>query len=277
VTAADRIRTLVLRADDRLKAAANRPDPEAASEGIAALLHEARDLLDQVEDEETRLELAAGLARRFADLDRAGLPALLVPSEGVARAPTDVDDPRRVPPGQRLTPGWPVLHVGSAPDTAPADWRLVITGRVGRRTVLTIDELAAVATVRITSDLHCVTGWSRLDNTWEGVRVADVLDLAEPRAEATHVVVAGRPAYTANLPLADLRRDDVLLAWGHDGRPLSREHGGPLRLVIPHRYGWKSVKWVEELRLLDRDVRGYWEERGYHDRGDPWHEERFRL
>jgi DMSO/TMAO reductase YedYZ molybdopterin-dependent catalytic subunit len=272
----DRIRTLLLRADDRLKAGASRPDPDEALRSVAALLEEARDLLDEVEDTEDRLDLAAAIARRMGDLDRAELVATLGPSPGVARAPTTVTDPARVPPGQHLTPGWPVLHVGSAPRTAASAWRMTVTGLVARRTVLSWEELRALPVTTSTSDLHCVTGWSRLDNTWEGVRLRDVLELAEPRPQATHAVVSGRPAYSANLPLDDLLGDDVLLAWAHDGVPLTHEHGGPLRLVVPHRYGWKSVKWAFEVRLVDRDVRGYWEERGYHDLGDPWREQRFR-
>jgi DMSO/TMAO reductase YedYZ molybdopterin-dependent catalytic subunit len=272
----DAVRRLIERADDRVKNAASRPEPAEALRQAAELLDEARSLLDQIEDEERRLDLAGAIARRMGDLDRAEVAATLGPSPGVARAPTDVDDPERVPPGQHLTPGWPVLHVGSVPPTDPSAWRLTVTGLVGQRTVLGFDALRQLGRTTSRSDFHCVTGWSRLDNTWEGVRVRDVLALAEPRSHATHAVVSGAPAYSANLAVEDLDGDDVLLAWSHDGQPLSHQHGGPVRLVVPHRYGWKSVKWVFELRLLDRDVRGYWEERGYHDRGDPWREQRFR-
>jgi DMSO/TMAO reductase YedYZ molybdopterin-dependent catalytic subunit len=272
----ERIRRLIERSDERVKTAATRPEPAAALRQAAELLEEARELLDDVADGERRRELAGTIARRMGDLDRAEVAATLGPSPGVARAPTEVDDPRRVPPGQHLTPGWPVLHVGSVPPTDPASWRVTVTGRVVRRTVLSLDDLRALPTVVSTSDLHCVTGWSRLDNTWEGVRFRDVVAAAGPRAGATHAVVSGRPAYSANLPLADLGGDDVLLAWAHDGAPLRHEHGGPLRLVVPHRYGWKSVKWAFEVRLFDRDVPGYWEERGYHDVGDPWREQRYR-
>jgi DMSO/TMAO reductase YedYZ molybdopterin-dependent catalytic subunit len=181
-----------------------------------------------------------------------------------------------VPPGQRLTAGWPVLHVGSAPVEAdPATWRVTVTGRVAARIVLTVAELRErLPTVRTSSDLHCVTGWSRLDNDWEGVRVADLVALAAPRPEASHLVASGHPAYSAELDLAAATAGDVLVAWTHDGQPLHRQHGGPVRLVVPARYGWKSVKWLTELRLVDRDVPGYWEERGYHPVGDPWREER---
>jgi DMSO/TMAO reductase YedYZ molybdopterin-dependent catalytic subunit len=269
------IERLIERADERCKTASSRPDPAAGLQQAAELLEEARDLLDEVGDSERRRALAVLITRRMGDVDRAEVAASLGPSPGVAVAPTDVDDPSRVPPGQHLTPGWPVLHVGAVERTDPAAWRFTVTGRVERRTVWSLDELRELPTVVSTSDFHCVTGWSRLDNTWEGVRLRDVVQRARPRSEATHVVVSGRPAYSANLPLADVVGDDVLLAWSHDGAPLAPEHGGPLRLVVPHRYGWKSVKWAFEVRLLERDVPGYWEERGYHDVGDPFLEQRF--
>jgi DMSO/TMAO reductase YedYZ molybdopterin-dependent catalytic subunit len=272
----ERIRALIERADDRVKNAASRAEPEVALLQAAELLEEARDLLDEVDDDDRRRDLAGMIARRMGDVDRAEVAATLGPSPGVARAPTTVDDPARVPPGQHLSPGWPVLHVGTVQPADPASWRLTVTGAVERRTVLSLDELRALPTVTSTSDFHCVTGWSRLDNTWEGVRFRDVVASAAPRPRASHAVVSGRPAYSANLALDDLRGDDVLLAWAHDGEPLVHDHGGPLRLVVPHRYGWKSVKWAFEIRLFDRDVPGYWEERGYHDVGDPFLEQRFR-
>lgn len=278
------VRALLRRADDAAKAA-----PDLAAEGtrerITRSLDRAREVLLDVRDTDVQLDLAAQVARRFADLDRDALSEVLGPTPGVRRAPTRVGDgpgevaAERVPPGQHLTAGWPVLHVGSAPrDTDPASWRIVVTGRVQDRVVLTVAELRdRLPVVHVTSDLHCVTGWSRLDNGWEGVRLTELLDLAAPRPEATHLVASGHPAYSANLDLEAARADDVLVAWAHDGAPLAPVHGGPVRLVVPARYGWKSVKWLTELRLLDRDVRGYWEERGYHDVADPWREERFRA
>jgi DMSO/TMAO reductase YedYZ molybdopterin-dependent catalytic subunit len=272
------IRRLLRRADDVRKAGPGRVAPEAARARATQLLAHARDLLDHVADAHVQLDLAEQVARRVGDLDREDVEAMTGPSPGVAPAPTSVDDPGRVPPGQHLTAGWPVLHVGAAPEVDEDDaWSLVVTGRVRRRVSLRVGELRErLAEVTDTSDLHCVTGWSRLDNTWTGVRVADVLDLAGPRPEATHLVAGGHPAYSANLDLDAARANDVLLAWAHDGQPLAREHGGPLRLVVPARYGWKSVKWVVELRLTERDVPGYWEERGYHEVADPWREQRFR-
>ena len=271
----DRVRALIERADTVLKTAASRRDPAAGRRQAETLLAQARDLLGGVADADTRLDLAAVIARRMADLDAAAEP-WNVPTPGVARAPTSVDDPDRVPPGQHLTPGWPVLHVGSMPTTDLDRWRFVVTGLVERRVVLSFDELRALPAATVTTDFHCVTGWSRLDNTWEGVRVRALLERAGTRPAATHAIVTGHPAYSANLPLAALTDDDVLLAWGHDGAALDPAHGGPLRLVVPSRYGWKSVKWAFELRLVPRDVPGYWEERGYHNDADPWREQRFR-
>ncbi len=271
----DRIRALIERADTVTKTAASRADPAAGRAQAEALLSQARDLLSDIADEDARLDLAAGIARRMADLDAAD-EGWRVPTPGVARAPTSVDDPGRVPPGQHLTPGWPVLHVGSMPSAEPARWRFVVTGLVEQRIALAWDELRALPSVTVTSDFHCVTGWSRLDNTWEGVRVSTLLERAGVRPQATHAIVTGHPAYSANLPLDVLRADNVLLAWSHDGAPLPPAHGGPLRLLVPARYGWKSVKWAFELRLIPRDVPGYWEERGYHNTADPWREQRFR-
>ncbi|MEX1177675.1 MAG: molybdopterin-dependent oxidoreductase [Nitriliruptor sp.] len=283
-TTATRILALLRRADDAWKAAPNLPEPEVAHERIAALLDDAREHLPDVDDPAVRATLATRIARRHADLDLAAIGDALEPTPGVRHAPTRVStaagdggiDPARVPPGQHLTPGWPVLHVGSAPADPDADrWTLTVTGRVHERCVLTLPELRErLPVVTSTSDLHCVTTWSRLDNDWEGVRVADVLALARPRDEATHLVASGHPAYSANLDLDVVSGPDVLVAWAHDGAPLDVAHGGPLRLVVPARYGWKSVKWLTELRLTERDVPGYWEERGYHDVGDPWLEQR---
>ena len=274
--AAGRIAALLLKADEVRKAAASRRDPAPVREQLARLLTQAREHLDAVDDEVLRLELAGGIARRVADLDHEEVATMLGPSPDVAVAPTSTDEPDRVPPGQHLTAGFPVLHVGRAPTWGAEDVRLTVTGLVSRRLVLDLGQLQALGSVERTRDFHCVTTWSRLDNTWTGVRVADVLARAEPKPAATHAVVSGHPAYSTNLSLEDLTADDVLLAWMHDGAALSTEHGGPLRLVVPHLYGWKSVKWVTEVRLTDRDVRGYWEERGYHDLGDPWREQRFR-
>lgn len=183
----------------------------------------------------------------------------------------------RLPPGQKLVRGWPVLHEGDPPPFDPVTWRFRVWGEVDLPGEWTWAELGALPRVEVVRDFHCVTTWSRYDNRWGGVPVMAVLAAARPRPTATHVLVHSwdEVGYTTNLPLADLARDDNLLATHHDGAPLTPEHGGPLRLVVHHLYAWKSAKWVSGFELLRGDRPGYWEERGYHDRGDPWLEERY--
>ncbi len=276
----DQVRALFVRADEVAKAAPGAADPVAVRDRARDLLLEARDLVDDLRDangdRDDLLEAARQVSRRMLDLDGADLAATAVPSGGMRRAPTTVDDPDRRPPNQHLTPGFPVLHVGSPPQDLD-DWTLTVAGRVATRTRWSLADLQAdPAATTVTSDFHCVTGWSRLDNDWTGIPVATLLDRAGPRPEATHVLVNGHPAYSANLSVDAVRAPGVLLAWAHDGAALDVAHGGPLRLVVPQRYGWKSVKWVTEVRLVDRDVPGYWEERGYHMHADPWREQRLR-
>lgn len=292
----DRARALVVRADEVGKAAAGARDPALVRDRARRLLDDARDLLDEVRPAPGTTNAGPGLAtgagvaidqhagevaalgvqiaRRMLDMDGADLAAAARPTAGMRRAPTTVDDPVRRPPGQHLTPGFPVLHVGAAP-TRLDDWHVTVTGRVHERVRVPLDDLRRDA-VTVTSDFHCVTGWSRLANDWTGIPVASLLAAARPRDEATHAIVSGHAAYSANVALADLTAPGVVLAWALDGASLDVVHGGPLRLVVPHLYGWKSVKWVTEIRLVERDVPGYWEERGYHMRGDPWQEQRFR-
>ncbi len=181
----------------------------------------------------------------------------------------------RLPPGQRVVEGWPVMTYGATPRIELARWRLLLTGAVEREVSLTWEEFMALPKVTVRSDIHCVTGWSRVDNQWEGVLVKEVLALCRPRPEAVAVMVYCYGGYTTNVPLPDLLRDDVLLAYKHNGQPLTPEHGWPLRLVIPHLYFWKSAKWVRALELLPEDRPGFWEMYGYHMRGDPWREERY--
>lgn len=189
-------------------------------------------------------------------------------------APT-ADEAARTPPGQHLTRGWPVLHAEGIPPFDSATWRFGVTGEVERPVEWTWDEFRALPRVTIASDIHCVTGWSKLDNEWEGVSFREVATRVGPRPTATHVLVEAPSGYTANLPLGVVLDDDVLFAWSHRGEPLEPKHGGPMRLVVPKRYFWKSVKWAIGLRFLDGDVRGYWEERGYHNEAEPWAEQRY--
>jgi DMSO/TMAO reductase YedYZ molybdopterin-dependent catalytic subunit len=181
----------------------------------------------------------------------------------------------RTPPGQTLTEKWPVLHYAAVPHADPATFRLRTRGLCEQPLELTWEQLRALPAVQRTSDFHCVTSWSRLDNTWEGVRFATLCDLTRPRAAATHCLLHCLDGYSTNVPLRTLREDDVLLAWSWQGQPLTPEHGGPLRMVVPMLYAWKSAKWLCAVEFLEHDRRGFWEERGYHNRADPWREERY--
>ena len=181
----------------------------------------------------------------------------------------------RLPPGQSLTLKWPVLHHGSVPAFDPAKWDFKISGEVWKPLRLSWEEFQKLPQAEVTSDFHCVTRWSRLDNRWKGVLAIDALKLGEPKPEAKFALVVAEEGYTANLPLEDLAKPNVLFAFEHDGQPLAPEHGGPLRLVVPHLYAWKSVKWVRGFMLLDADRLGFWERNGYHAYGDPWKEQRY--
>ena len=183
-------------------------------------------------------------------------------------------DPDRLPPGQSPTLKWPVLTVGPTPRVDLATWSLAFYGEVDAPYALRWDELQALPQVEQTSDLHCVTRWSKFDVMLAGVRVRDLLERARPRPGATHALVHSYGGYSTNLPLEALRDDDVLIAHRVAGAPLEAEHGGPARLLVPSRYLWKSAKWVQSIELLDHDEPGFWERNGYHNDGDPWTEQR---
>jgi DMSO/TMAO reductase YedYZ molybdopterin-dependent catalytic subunit len=218
---------------------------------------------------------------RLSDLERLGdLPEDAATDAGetdyrgiVDRTPPSANE--RVPPGQRVTSRWPVLHEGPIPRFEPATWNLNIKGAVGKEVTLGYDELRSLGSVQMRSDFHCVTGWSKLDNVWEGVPTRTLMELAAPEPHARYASVGAEYGYTANLPIEALYEEGALVAWGHNGEPLAPKHGFPLRLVIPKLYGWKSVKWVRTFDILARDRRGYWELRGYHNDADPWLEQRY--
>jgi DMSO/TMAO reductase YedYZ molybdopterin-dependent catalytic subunit len=181
----------------------------------------------------------------------------------------------RLPPGQHRVNDWPVLDLGQHPAIAPDDWRLVIGGAVENPLVWGWDSFRRQPQSRKTSDIHCVTSWSRYDNRWDGVAARDLLDIVMPKADAGFVVLHGQDGYTTNLTIEDFAAEDVLLAHSWEGRPLSREHGGPVRLVLPALYFWKSPKWLRHVWFTDKDVPGTWEARGYHRLGDPWRQQRY--
>ncbi len=181
----------------------------------------------------------------------------------------------RTPPGQTLTVKWPVLHYSGVPAVSPDKFELRTSGEVERPLCLSFAELRALPSVTLTTDFHCVTTWSKLDNTWEGVRFRTIAEATGIKPAAKHVMAHSYDGYYTNVPLKWLLDDDVLVAWSHDGAPLTAEHGGPVRLVVPKLYAWKSAKWLSALEFMIDDKRGFWEERGYHNRGEPFAEERY--
>ncbi len=183
-------------------------------------------------------------------------------------------DPSRLPPGQYLTDRFPVLHVGDVPDYGPGQWDLTITGLVDRPFTVDVEQLRAMPSVSLTFDIHCVTKWSKFDTTWTGVRVRDLLERAGVQAGATHVIEHAEYGYTTNLPIADITTDEAIVAYEFEGEPIEPIHGGPVRIVVPHLYFWKSAKWVRALEVKDRDEAGFWERNGYHMYGDPFTEQR---
>jgi DMSO/TMAO reductase YedYZ molybdopterin-dependent catalytic subunit len=195
---------------------------------------------------------------------------------GVIVSP-DTRRANRVPPGQSRTKKWPILDASGPPPISLDRWRFSIGGLVAQPKEWTWKEFQQLERVKVFADFHCVTRWSRLGNTWEGVSTRKLIELvggALPGAE--YVLARGYDdGFTTNLPLAELLSEDALVAFLHDGEPLSEEHGGPARLIVPQLYAWKSAKWIAGLELLDRDKAGFWERNGYHMHGDPWKEERF--
>ena len=180
-----------------------------------------------------------------------------------------------LPPGQYLEKGFPVLSAGPTPRVDLATWEFTITGIDGEVKRWSWDELQALPFEDVVVDLHCVTQWSKLGTPWRGVSL-DVLLADVPTDDALFVMVHAYGGYTTNLPLADLRNNKAWVAFDYDGKPLHPEHGGPARLLVPHLYLWKSAKWVRGLELMRQDRRGFWENVGYHDYGDPWLEQRYR-
>jgi DMSO/TMAO reductase YedYZ molybdopterin-dependent catalytic subunit len=181
----------------------------------------------------------------------------------------------RIPPGQQVTKKWPVLTYGATPSIERERWTFQCFGLVELETTWTWADFLQLPRVEISSDIHCVTHWTMLDVRWEGVAIREILQRVGVKPEAQAVLIHADPDYTTNVALEDLMADDVLLALKHNGQDLSADHGGPCRLVIPRLYFWKSAKWVRALEFLEVNPPGFWEQNGYHMRGDPWQEERF--
>lgn len=181
----------------------------------------------------------------------------------------------RLPPGQRLTTGFPVLDLGIQPEIPLHEWTLTLDGDVTQPTSLTWAQFNALPQIEDTSDFHCVTTWSKYDCHWSGVAFTTLYELAQPRPEARFVYFTSYDGYSTNVPLAALLDDDVLVATHFDGAPVTREHGGPARVIVPKLYAWKGAKFVRAITFLADDRPGYWEVRGYSNTADPWKEERY--
>ena len=188
---------------------------------------------------------------------------------------TREDGRPRLPPGQRLTDGWPVLHYGGIPNIDLATWELKIFGLVDEAKTLSWADFMALPQVSSRSDIHCVTTWSKYDNDWVGVPFVDLQALVKVQPEAAHVVFHSYGGYTTNVPLAELQAPYNMLVHTHMGQPLTPEHGGPLRGLVPNLYFWKSAKWINGIEFVARDRPGVWEMYGYHMHADPWTEERY--
>jgi DMSO/TMAO reductase YedYZ molybdopterin-dependent catalytic subunit len=182
---------------------------------------------------------------------------------------------QRLPPGQHLTRDWPVLDLGITPKVTRDSWRLDVYGAVEQPLFWDFAQFTAQPQQHFISDIHCVTTWSRYENAWDGLSTRELLAACKPRDEARFVVLHSHDGYTTNLALEDFAAEDALLAHTWQGAPIERDHGGPVRLIVPHLYFWKSAKWLQSIEFVTEDRPGYWEVRGYHNRGDPWLEQRY--
>ena len=189
-----------------------------------------------------------------------------------ARATASTD---RLPPGQKLTTGFPVLDLGVQPEIPPSEWKLTLNGLVEKPAALSWSDFNALPQVEDTSDFHCVTTWSRYDCRWSGVAFTTLYELVQPKPEARFVYFTSYDGYSTNVALSACLDDDVLIATQFDGAPLAREHGGPARVIIPKLYAWKGAKFVNAITFLAEDKLGFWEVRGYSNTADPWKEERY--
>lgn len=181
----------------------------------------------------------------------------------------------RLPPGQHLVQNWPVLDLGEQPSIDAERWRLAVDGLVSKPLFLDWDAYLSLAKTEQVTDIHCVTTWSRYDNTWRGLATRDLIELVDPAEEAQAVTLHSYDGYTTNLKLEDFAAPHSMLVHEWNGAPLPPEHGGPLRIVVPHLYFWKSAKWLSRIEFIPKDRPGFWEKNGYHMRGDPWNEERY--
>ena len=185
------------------------------------------------------------------------------------------DKQQRIPPGQRVIQDFPLLHIAAIPDLNRTNWTLKVTGEIEHPLLFKWADFSKLDTVESVSDFHCVTGWSRLENHWRGVRIRDILRLAKPKESATYVTFTSADDYTTSLPITQCTGDDDILAFRWEGKALTKENGGPVRVVIPGKYAYKGALWVVALKLTKKQELGYWEKRGYSNSADPWKEERY--
>ena len=217
-------------------------------------------------DENDEGRIKDKLIRSKQDWAKEGRLLTGMPDEGHAN---------RLPPGQKEVKNWPVLDLGVQPNIVPQAWRLTVGGLVGNPMVWTLEEFMALPQEEFLSDIHCVTQWSRYDNHWRGVSARHLMELVKPKPEARHAVFHSYDGYTTNVKREMFEAPNVLLASAWEGKPLGRDHGGPVRVVIPDWYFWKSAKWVSRIEFAKDDSPGFWEVRGYHNEGDPWREQRY--
>jgi DMSO/TMAO reductase YedYZ molybdopterin-dependent catalytic subunit len=180
-----------------------------------------------------------------------------------------------VPPGQAVTEGFPVLHVGEVPAIDTKTWRLRVFGLVEEPFELSYDELRSLPSTEWRGDIHCVTRWSKKNTYWRGLSFKTIVERAKPKSNVSHVIQHADNSYTTNLPYETMLDDSVMIAWEFDGQPIEPIHGGPVRMFVPKKYFWKSAKWLHGIEFLDHDQPGFWEVRGYHNEADPWKEERY--
>ena len=218
--------------------------------------------------------LLGACQRPTGETETSGTTPTVTTSDNIVYSP-DTQRADRIPPGQHETGGWPVLQYGGVTQVDVSDWKFTISGLVGNNIVLNYAEFMELPVVKVFSDIHCVTGWSRLNNLWEGPSSRTMADLAGIKPEAKYVIIKANGGFTTNLTLADFLGEDVLFTVKHDGQPLSSQHGAPVRLVVPRLYFWKSAKWVTGVEFTREDHPGFWESNGYHNHGDPWKEERY--
>jgi DMSO/TMAO reductase YedYZ molybdopterin-dependent catalytic subunit len=218
---------------------------------------------------ETRMKLRA---RFLAEMEKS--PSL---SDGQPQGsgPANRHGMPRLPPEQTETHKWPVLDLGIKPEIPTEKWALTVDGACRLPVVLSWSDFLALEQIDDISDFHCVTKWSRMDVAWRGVRMADVIALAEPRPEARYLLCHAYDGYTTNLPMSEALKPDVLLVHTADGKPLELDHGGPVRAITPQLYAWKGAKWIKRIELLTADRRGFWEERGYSSTAYPWRNDRY--